>query len=140
MVERSVFSPCKLSWAGDCFPRIEEIPEVAAWHTRPDSHGQNHGDALSEQGGRGQVRMLGLKGLGDYSVVSEDHIVSGSYLGTGQCGGGCPRPSSLTKQFPAGGLVEVSTVHLPLVPLLSLALHKVIREKAQVITILPWLP
>ncbi len=68
LVERSVFSAYK-SQAGDCFP-----------------------DALSEQGGRDQVQVLGLEGQGDYSLVSEheDLIVSSTYLRTGQCRGGSP--------------------------------------------------
>ena len=44
-------SPYKLSRAGDCFPRLEEIPGVAVWCTRPSSDGQRYSDALSEQGG-----------------------------------------------------------------------------------------
>ena len=51
VVERSVFSPYKLSRAGDCFPRLEEIPELAVWRTCPFSDTQHYGDALSEQGG-----------------------------------------------------------------------------------------
>ena len=42
------------------------------------------------------------------------------------------------RQSPSGGLVQGSTV--PLLPLLSLSLHKVIREEAQVIATLPWWP
>ena len=63
---------------------------MAVWRTCPSSDGQHYGDALSEQGGRDQVQMLGLEGQGDYSLVSEheDHIVSSTYLGTGQCRGG----------------------------------------------------
>ncbi len=92
VVERSVFSPYKLSQAGDCFPRLEEIPEMAVWCTRPSSDGQHNGDALSEQGARDQVQVLGLKGQGNYSLVSEheDHIVSSTYRGTGQCQGVSP--------------------------------------------------
>ncbi len=58
MVEQSVFCQYKLSLAGDCFPRLEEIAEVAVSHTRPGSDGQHHSDALSEQGGRDQVQVL----------------------------------------------------------------------------------
>ncbi len=91
MVERSVFSPYKLSRAGDHFPRLEEIPEVAVWRTRPSSDGQHCGDILSEQGGRGQVQVLGLEGQGDpFLSEHEDHIVSSAYLWTGQCRGGLP--------------------------------------------------
>ncbi len=36
-VEQSVFSPYQLAQAGDCFPHLEEIPEVAVWHTHPGS-------------------------------------------------------------------------------------------------------
>ena len=196
VVERSVFSPYKLSRAGDCFPRLEEIPEVAVCHTRPSSDGQHNGDALSEQGGRDQVQVLGLEGQGDYSLVSvhEDHIVSSTYLGTGQCRGGSPLDfeSRILADWsaPPNGLsiagqltyfaiwgqptvdlfttrlnnkVEAFFSHLPdplalqgnslqsdwskgllymypQLPLLSLALHKVIREEAQVIAILPWWP
>ncbi len=87
MVERSVFSPYKFSRVGDCFPRLEDIPEVAVWRTYSSSDRQHYGNALSEQGGRDQAQVLGLEGQGDYSLVSEheDHIVSSSYLGTGQC-------------------------------------------------------
>ncbi len=86
MVERLVFSPYKLSRDGDCFPHLEEIPEVVVWHTFPGSDGQHHGDALSEQGGRDQVQLLGLEGLGDYSLLSEhkDYIVNGSHFRTEQ--------------------------------------------------------
>ncbi len=165
--------------------------------TRPSSDGQYNGDAPSEQGGRDQVQELGLESQGDYSLVSEheDYIVSSTYLGTRQCGGGSPisildresspfgvlhrmvsrpqgdqptlrylgptysrlvchtaeqqgqgvlflppRPSSSAGQFPASRLVQGSTVYVSPVPLLSLVLHKVIREEAQVIAILPWWP
>ena len=106
MVERSVFSPYKLSRAGDCFPRLEEIPEVAVWRTRPSSDRQHYGDALSEQGRRDQVQVLGLEGQGDYSLVSEheDHIVSSTYLGSGQCGGGSPFSVSDRESSPIGAL------------------------------------
>ncbi len=53
VVERSVFSPYKLSQAGDCFRRLVEITEMAVWRTCPSSDGQHNGDALSEQGGEG---------------------------------------------------------------------------------------
>ena len=33
----------------DFFPRLEEISEVAVWHTHPGSDRQHYGDALSEQ-------------------------------------------------------------------------------------------
>ncbi len=106
VVEGSVFSPYKLSRAGDCFPRLEDIPEVAVWHIRPSSDGQHYGDALSEQGGRDQVQELGLEGQGDYSLVSEheDHIVSSTYLRTGQCGGGSPLSVSDRESSPPGAL------------------------------------
>ncbi len=58
MVKRSVFSPYKLSRAGDCFPCLEEIPEVAVWRSRPGPDRQHHSDALSEQGRRDQVQVL----------------------------------------------------------------------------------
>ncbi len=61
VVERSVFSSYKLSRAGDCFPRLEEIPEVALWHTCPGSDRQHHGDALFEQGGMDQAKCLDWK-------------------------------------------------------------------------------
>ncbi len=51
-----------------------------------------------------------------------------------------PRPSSLAGQFPSlqvDWLKGLLYMYPPL-PLLSLALHKVIREEAQVIAILPW--
>ncbi len=59
------------------FPRSEEIPEVNVCHKCPDSGRQHHGDALSEQGGRDQVQVLGLEGPGDFSLLSEheDYIV-----------------------------------------------------------------
>ncbi len=86
---KSVFSPYKLLELETIFPCLEEIPEVAVWHTRSGSDGQHFGDALFEQGRRDQVQVLGLEGQGDYSLVSEheDHIVSSTYLGTGKCGG-----------------------------------------------------
>ncbi len=86
VIEQSDFSPCKFSRAGDCFPHLGEIPEVAVWHTRPGSDREHQCDALSEQGGRDQVQGLGQEGLGDYSLVSEyeDYIVDSIYLGTGQ--------------------------------------------------------
>ncbi len=64
---------------------------MAVWRTYPGSDRQ-HGDTLSEQGGRDQVQMLGLEGQGNYSLVSDhgDCIVSSTYLGTGQCRGGSP--------------------------------------------------
>ena len=43
-------------------------------------------------------------------------------------------------QLPASVLVKGSTVHVSPIPILSLALHMVIREEAQVIAILPWWP
>ncbi len=106
LVERSVFSPYKLSRAGDCFPRLEEIPEVAVWRTRPSSGGQHYGDALSEQGGRDQVQELGPEGQGDYSLVSEheDHIVGSTYIGPGQYGGGSPLSVSDRESSPLGAL------------------------------------
>ncbi len=90
LVDRSFFSPYKLSQAGGWIP--EEIPKVAVWHTRPGSDRQHHSDALYEQCGRDQVQVLGQEGSGDYSVVSEleDHIVGGSHFGTGQCQGIMP--------------------------------------------------
>ncbi len=57
-----MISPYKLSGAGDCFPRLEEIPQVTVWRTCPGSDGQHHGDVLSEQGRRDQVQVLGLEG------------------------------------------------------------------------------
>ncbi len=62
VVERSVFSPYKLSRAGDCFPHLDKIPEVAVWRSRPDSDRQHYDDALSQQGGRDQVQVIGLEG------------------------------------------------------------------------------
>ncbi len=195
VVERSVLSPYKLSRAGNCFPRLEEIPEVAVERTRPSSDGQHYGDTLSEQGRRDQVQVLGLEGQGDYSLVSEheDHIVSSTYLGTGYCQGGSPLSVSNRESLPIGAIhqmvsrsqgnrptlwylrptysrpvrhsannkVEEFFSHLPdplalqgnslqadwskgllnmypPLPLLSLALHKMIREEAQAIAILPW--
>ncbi len=62
------------------------------WHTCPGSYRQHYSDALSEQGSMAQVQVHRLEGSGDYSVVSEleDHIVSGSRLGTGPCQCGLP--------------------------------------------------
>ncbi len=71
VVERSVFFPYKLSRPGYCFPRLEEILEVAVWRSCPGSDRQHYGDALSEQTRRDQVQVLGVEGQGDYSLVSE---------------------------------------------------------------------
>ncbi len=49
------------------YPCLEKIPEVALWKSCPDSDGLHYGDALSEEGRRDQVQVLGLEGKGDYS-------------------------------------------------------------------------
>ncbi len=76
------------------FLELEEIPEVAAWRSRPGSDRQHYGDALSEQDRRDQVQVL--ESQGDYSLVSEheDYIVSSTFPGTGQCRGRSPLPVS----------------------------------------------
>ncbi len=82
---------------------------MAVWRTRPSSNGRHYGDALSEQGGRDQVQVVGLEGQGDYSFVSEheDHIVSSTYLGTGQCGGGWPLSVSNPESSLIGALYRM---------------------------------
>ncbi len=84
---------------------------MAVWRTRPGSDRQHHGDALSEQGRRDQVQLLGLEGhdQGDYSLVSEheDYIVSSSYLGKGQSGGGSPLSVSNRESSPIGALHQM---------------------------------
>ncbi len=52
-----------LSWR--LFPLLEEIPEVAVWHTHPGSERHHYGDALSEQYKGVQVQEFVLEGLGD---------------------------------------------------------------------------
>ncbi len=69
MIERSVFIPYKLSWAGDCYPLLEEIPKVAVWHTCPGSDGQHHSDALN-RAGKTRSRCL------DWKVQEIIHLVS----------------------------------------------------------------
>ncbi len=53
------------------FPRIQEIPKVAVWHTGPGSAGQHQGDAPSEQGRRDQIQEPGHEGPEYYLVLSE---------------------------------------------------------------------
>ncbi len=79
---------------------------MAVWRTPPSSDGQHYSDALSEQGGRDQVQVLGLEGQGDYSLVSEheNHIVSSTYLGTGQYRGGSPLSVLNRESSPIGVL------------------------------------
>ncbi len=48
LIRRSCCSPHQLSRAGDCFPCLEEIPELAVWNTCSSSDGQHHGDAPSK--------------------------------------------------------------------------------------------
>ncbi len=104
VVEQPASSPYKLSRAGDCFPHLEEIPEVAVCHMLPGSDEQHYTDALSEQDKMDQVQVLGLEGSVDCSVVSElkNFLVSGPDFGTAQCQGGshlhsleCPTEWSL---------------------------------------------
>ncbi len=87
LVEQACWSPYQLSTAGDCFPRLEDIPEVAVLSTCPGSYRQNHSDALSEHVGGDQVQELGSIGPGDHSVVSNlEHFSDGSpYFGLQQC-------------------------------------------------------
>ncbi len=78
LIRRSSLLPYKFSRAGDCFPSLKEIPEVAVWHTRPGSDGQHNCNALSEQDGRDQVQELGPQSPGDHSVVSASNYSVGS--------------------------------------------------------------
>ncbi len=93
-----------MNW--DCFPRLEEIPEVAVWHTHPGSDGQYHSNALHEQGLRDQVQQPGLEGPRGYSVVSDVENCSdcSPYFGPQKHCGGLPLMSSSRESSPFGKL------------------------------------
>ena len=78
LVEKSCWYPYQLSRDGDCFPHLEDIPEVAVWNTCVPVHTystmvMHYLPGLSEQDGGGgegrQVQELGPIAPGDNYVV-----------------------------------------------------------------------